>query len=125
MLARFAKFVLLLALLVLPLQGMASALSSLVCTGHDTAADAAVETSDGHHHAAAHDDAVVHDHSVGGTGGNANSDHSNHLCCHHFASAAPAAVDKAPNTDLPVFVPALSSLETLFVPEKPQRPPRG
>jgi hypothetical protein len=125
MFARFRQYVLFLAVLVLPLQGMASTLSSLVCSSHDGAAHAAAQVSDGHHHATAHDEAVAHDHSVGSTGGNTNGEHSNHLCCHHFASAAPAVVNKAPNTDLPVFVPALSSLVTLFVPEKPQRPPRG
>lgn len=125
MFAQFRQCVLLLALLVLPLQGVAAALSSLVCSAHENEAQVVAQTSDAHDHATLHDAGIAHDHSAGGTGNTVNGDHSNHLCCHHFASAAPAVADKTPDMQLPVFVSALSRLATLFVPEKPQRPPRG
>jgi hypothetical protein len=125
MFARFRQYVLLLALLVLPVQGMAAALSALVCSGHEGAAHGVSQASDAHEHAVLHDTGVAHDHFAGGSEKTGSTDHANHLCCHHFASSAPGAVEKIPDADLSVYVPALSLLATLFVPEKPQRPPRG
>jgi hypothetical protein len=113
----------LLLLLSVPLQGMASAMHALACMEHGEATGAAAE-----HGHAAHDQHAGHDHGTahqhpGDTDGTA--EHASHQCCHHFSSAAAPSFGRAADIDLPVFQSSLSLLETLFFPEQPQRPPRG
>ena len=103
-------------LLILPIQGMATALGQVLC-------DVSEHHSAQAHSHAQHDHGTPHDHESDGT--TTGQDHAGHLCCHHFSAAAPNSLDSAPNTDLPVFQSALSLLWTLFIPEQPQRPPRG
>lgn len=118
MTARFRIVLLLLLFLVLPIQGMASIVSAFACPGHDETQQAAVQ---------------VHSHDAGGTAhthpdetsGPAADGHSGHLCCHHFSSAALPTFVGAAQAFPPVFASSLSLLESLFIPELPQRPPRG
>ena len=116
--ARFRTVLLLLLFLVLPIQGMASAVSALTCSGHQDTQQAAV-------HAHSHDAGdTAHTHSDE-AGGPAADGHSGQLCCHHFSSAALPTFVSAPDSFPPVFASSLSPLESLFIPELPQRPPRG
>ena len=107
------KFVLVLALAVLPLQGVAATLSVLSC--HGDAQAHAVHMQDNHEHGMHHDG---HPDEGGAT---ANSTY--HLCCNVTASAPPVVMPLAVTLDFPVctFVP--DSLHDLFVPDRPQRPP--
>ena len=107
------KLVLVLALAVMPLQGMAATLSVLLC--HGDAQAHAVHTQDNQEHSMHHDG----DPDEGGATGHS----AYHLCCNVTASAPPFMTLPAVPHDFPVraFVP--DSLYDLFVPEQPQRPP--
>jgi hypothetical protein len=113
------KFVILLLMLILPVQGYAVAFSTM----HDAADTQLAATMPCHeqtaaHHATspAHDDAndTTHD-----------ADAANHQCCHQVYTAAtssslPIASHKF--SDVSGFV---LPLFTLFIPDSPDRPPRG
>ena len=105
------KLVLVLALAVMPLQGMAATLSVLLC--HGDAQAHAVHAQDEHsmHHDGDPDEGGATGHSA------------YHLCCNITASAPPVMMLAAVPPDFPVraFVP--DPLHDLFVPEQPQRPP--
>ena len=112
--SRLKKLVLLLAIAVMPLQGIAGALSVLIC--HGEAQSHATHAQDDHDHGASpqgghHDDA--------GTGG----DLGYHLCCHHTASGVPVVFLPAATSALPAPATALLLLHDLFLPDRPQRPP--
>ena len=101
------------AFAVMPLQGVAAAMSVLLCHGdmqahviHEGSSHDHAPNPDGHH-----DDS-------GGPGvGNY------HLCCHYTVTAPPVFTPPAALPDFPIraFVP--DSLHDLFVPDQPQRPP--
>ena len=118
MLDRVRQYLLLALLLVIPLQGMAAVMHSIVCAPQDDRA-AAVASADAH---AAHDHGTPHQHSDDSTGG--SNEHAQHQCCHHM-SAAPASLDGGGAADLPVLLSAVTLLELSFVLEQPQRPPRA
>jgi hypothetical protein len=107
------KFVLLLALAVMPLQGVAATLSVLFC--HGEAQMHAMHDQGGHDHGAAHDNYQ----DEGGTTGNS----AYHPCC--SISAAVPSILTLPATlpDFPVRAYAPDPLHDLFVPDRPQRPP--
>lgn len=108
-------------LLLLPLQALAASLSALTC--HTGAAHhGAVNESTAHaaaHDGYPHDPGAPHHHD-----GDPSVDHSGHLNCHHVFSGMPAANVLSVPSELPAFESSLSLLYTLFVPERPQRPPR-
>lgn len=133
MLARLHKALLVLTLLVLPLQGAAAAMHALACAPHGKQSAAAGHAHSGGHaqsgdhthsgeraHGHDHDHVAPHEHS-----GNDGAEHAGHLCCHHAPSAAAPALLELSAAALPVYLSSLTSLETLFFPEQPQRPPRG
>lgn len=99
------------ALAVMPLQGVAAAMSALVCHG-DAQAHAAHQS--GHDPGARHDD-----HQDGGMTG----DNSDHLCCHVTVSVPSTVTLPAALPDLPIRALVPDSLHDLFVPDQPQRPP--
>lgn len=111
-----------LLLIALPLQGIAAFTPVAACTGHP----AAKNGSPAQHHApavATHHDAALPDHHQGDadpaktTGG--------HTCCHHVVSAVPPLLITSPPEAPQIFVARISLLDTLFIPERPQRPPRA
>ena len=107
------KLVLVLALAVMPLQGVAATLSVLWC--HGDAQAHAMHTQDDPEHSM-HHDALPDE-------GGATGQSAYHLCCNIIASAPPVMTVSAVPPDFPVraFVP--DSLHDLFIPEQPQRPP--
>jgi hypothetical protein len=102
------KIVLLLALVMLPLNGMAATLAALSC------------------HAGQPANTVVH-HGGSGTSqqndSTANNAFSGHFCCHNIVSGMPVAAVNAVIPDYPQFEASISPLPGLFIPEQPQRPP--
>jgi hypothetical protein len=125
MVIRCRKFVLLLALAVMPLQGMAATLAVLFCHGdaqaHATHAAASHAASHDHGEHAAAD--ASRQSENGSAEGSEDSAASYHLCCNLTVSASTSmSVDPAlPDFPVQAFVPA--PLHGLFVPEQPQRPP--
>ena len=111
------KLVLAAALAVMPLQGVAAALSVLLC--HGEAQTHTAHAGGGHDHDS-HQDGH-HDKQQGDDGVAGNSVY--HLCCHYTVSAPAAVTLPVSLPDFPVraFVP--DPLHDLFVPDRPQRPP--
>jgi hypothetical protein len=107
------KLAVLLLFVALPLQGAAAVLGTLSCFSAD-------EYQTAHPHANAQQDGSS-DHEDGNT----ISDSSQHHGCHFFSSSLPASVVKTAPADLPAFESSISLLATLFIPERPQRPPRS
>ena len=118
MFARFRRCVLLLLLMTVPLQGMASAMHALACAPHDEQAAGASD----HDHAAHGHGTTQPDES--GAAGPVAGDHASHQCCHHF-SAAPVSAPATGATDHDVLHSSVAPLELSFMPEQPQRPPRA
>jgi ABC-type Zn2+ transport system substrate-binding protein/surface adhesin len=114
------KAVLVAAISMMPLQGIAAVLTVLMCHGDSQVH--ATHQAEGHHHSDPAPD-HHHDHGAAAGGDGSSGDISFHLCCNLAASVPPA---RNIDTRLPDFlvraaVPA--PLHDLFVPELPQRPP--
>ena len=103
-------------LVLLPLQSLAASLTALTCYSGD-----AHQTQEHDHGAShSHDGGTPHPHD-----GEAGSEHSGHMNCHHVFSGMPTTLTVSDTSELPAFESTISLLFTLFVPERPQRPPRG
>lgn len=111
--SRINRFILLLAIAVMPLQGIAATLSVLIC--HGEAEAHAVHAQEGHDHGA-HDQGH-HDDSA------ASGDLTYHLCCHHTLSGVPVLALPPALPEFPLFAMAPQPLYDLFFPDRPQRPP--
>jgi hypothetical protein len=107
------KLVLVLALTVMPLQGVAATLSVLLC--HGEAQAHAMHDQGNHGHGTPHNS---HPDEGGATG---NSAH--HPCCNITASAPSSVTLPATQLDFPVRAYAPAPLHDLFIPDRPQRPP--
>lgn len=113
------RYAALLMLLLLPLQGLAAVVTPMLClagTHHESMAVAAPVQHEGCHEAIADTDPSA----PGGTHGNM----ANHLCCNFVLSVFALPLVEPPGlaSATPLYVP---SFLLLFVPELPQRPPRG
>lgn len=107
------RLVLAAALAVMPLQGVAAAMSVLAC--HGDAQAHAMHEGGGHDHDTKPDS---HHNDSGGTGAG-----TYHLCC-HYTVTAPSAITLPPALpDFPVRVFAPDLLHDLYFPDQPQRPP--
>ena len=111
------KLVLLLALAVVPLQGIAAAAADLHCLA-DVAGHAPhmMHTQDGH----GHDHDMNHD---GHPGGNDGTHAAGHFCFHHFVSALPVVKLPAATPDHEARVSTSHVFHDLFVADRAQRPP--
>jgi hypothetical protein len=109
------KLVLLLALAVMPLQGVAATLSVVFC--HNEGPMRAL------HDQGSHDRGVNHDSHPDEGGTTGNSAYHYHLCCNVTASAPSIVTLPATQPDFPVRAFAPDPLHDLFVPEQPHRPP--
>ncbi len=107
------KLALVLALAVMPLQGIAATLSVLLC--HGEAQAHAMHDQGSHDHGAPLDN---HQDEDGTTGNSAY-----HPCGSVTASAPAILTLPATQSDFPVRAYAPAPLHDLFVPDRPQRPP--
>lgn len=109
------KLALLLVFLALPLQGAAATIHALSC----------LSDSDGQHAAQAHG----HDHGSHGSphdhDGDTGTSNFAHYCCNLVASGLLVVPAAAVQAEPPALESPISLLATLFIPEQPQRPPRG
>jgi hypothetical protein len=104
-------------LLVLPLQGLASALMPVLCHSEEQQTSVSVQA-----HASSvssHEDPAP-DHE-----GKAGADYSGHLCCHHVVAAMPVTLEAFTDPSPSIYVSHLPVWPSLFSPEQQLRPPRG
>lgn len=109
------QFIVLLALVMLPTQGVAMALSGIVCSsGGETPVAHVAHAGDDHDHGAR-------------SGGSHEDDgagiHYEHFSCNHLVFVLPTTTLPETTPDFAVWALAAHSLTDLFVPERPQRPP--
>lgn len=107
------KLVLAAALAAMPLQGVAAAMSVLLC--HGDAHAHAIHESGGPDHGPTHDS--HHDDGSGAGVGNY------HPCCHYTVTAPSAITLPAALPDFPIRAFAPDSLHDPFFPDQLQRPP--
>jgi hypothetical protein len=116
--AWFRSLTLFLALAMMPIYGIAATASLLLCYtdgAEQTLHVAHMENSKG-------DDAnrgAPHGHE---SDNNPGSQAAGHYCFHHFAYALPALVMPSPNAGF-LMQASFHTLNDLFVPDRPQRPP--
>jgi hypothetical protein len=113
-----SRLLTLLLMLTLPLQGMAAALApvhkavngqpSATPPCHEQAAAENRPSGDGHAGGMSHDGDAV-----------------NHGCCHQVLSCAPCAIPLAGAHKFGDVPHAVRTLATLYIPDSPDRPPRG
>lgn len=113
MINRAKRFVVLLVLAVLPVQGIAASFAKLACHTGSGEHAAAAHTHDGHDHAP-----QGHSHSDDGK----NLD-PERFSCHHMTAVLPAATLPARVSEFPAWAPSSYGLPELFIPDRPQRPP--
>ena len=108
------------ALVAMPFQGIAATLAVLICHGDSQAH--ATHGQGGHGHGD-HQHEATHEHSGAGEDGSGTGTTPYHLCCNLTASVPPTAIVAAELPDFPVraFVP--DTLNDLYIPDQPQRPP--
>ncbi len=116
------KLLLLLMMLLLPLQGVAAAFAPMLMARHSAGDASALAAMPCHEHAGA-PQASAADVPMSET--THDNGPANHLCCHQVLSCAPsfglpATAQKF--SDVSRFVLPLA---TLFIPDSPDRPPRG
>lgn len=115
--ASFSKrLVLLVALMVMPLQGIAAPLSVLACQSErpEHAAQAMVVDD-------LHDDGMRHDTQPRDEGG--ASGQAGHFCCHNVACGLLAVARQPALAEFAVRHSVSHPLNDLFFPDRPQRPP--
>lgn len=115
-----------LLMLCLPLQAVAAYAPVSASCGDAHAAHQSEANHSGHHAtvaAAGHDQQSANEHQHHDS--SPSNDFDGHSCCHHvFTGAAAVAMPFAPQAPR-VVTPRVSLLNTLFIPEMPQRPPRA
>lgn len=107
------KFVLLFALLVIPLQGLAAAVSALQCPAKNGERTAVLQAQES--------PASVQDHSQPVDDSSTNT-HPSHFCCHQV-SVLPLVMQSGALPGFPVWASAPALPYDPFFPEQPKRPP--
>lgn len=113
---RLKHFVFAVLLLVLPLQGLATALTPILCHSDEQQTSVSVQA---HGSGASSQEEPVSDHEGKG------ADYSGHLCCHHPVAAMPVTLEAFSDSSPPIYVSDLPVWPSLFSPEQQLRPPRG
>lgn len=112
---RAKRVVLMLALAVLPVQGIVGALATLTChEGVGNHAAKVLDVNSGHDHGTHHHDRT--DVTDNGT----ELDHSS---CHPLTPVLPFVTLPGTAAEFPVWSPSTYTLPDLFIPDRPQRPP--
>jgi hypothetical protein len=133
------KLIALLLMLLLPLQGLATAFAPLIMAG--TAADTSMpchaHLAEGHGSAvtepslasAGHDSPHHASHAAATDAPAEQSPHEPdngaHACCHPVFSCAPGCMSAAPAQSFSDKLRFSLTLATLYIPDSPDRPPRG
>jgi hypothetical protein len=112
------KLLFLVALAVLPLQGMAMATTFVAC--HEQTS--AQQVSQMHQHD--HQDGAAHHHDDPGNDGGGAGGSSGHLCGHQVVFHLPTFVNFVTTPGFPAWAAPASSDYTPHFPEQPRRPPR-
>lgn len=114
-----------LLLLILPLQAVAAYAPVMPCGEHGSAMQSAHETQMDHQSMATADEGQSPCTEHQSQGGSAGNDFDGHSCCHQvFTAAASVSLPFAPEAPR-VITQRVPLLNTLFIPELPQRPPRA
>ena len=118
------KLLLLVLMLLLPLQGVAASVMPLLKSGSKTSAGMPC-----HEHQAARPAAQqAASHIPGHTApadNTSDGDATSHLCCHLVFTGAPAGVVPAAAHKFADVSRFVLPLATLYIPDSPDRPPRG
>jgi hypothetical protein len=109
------QFVLALAIVVMPIQGIAAGLASVICHGESDLQATATHDHESHSHSG-HENGNHDD-------GAATGDTPSHLCCHHTVSGIPTMIVSGITPEFQVLATAPALLHDLFLPDRPQRPP--
>ncbi|MEQ1773503.1 MAG: hypothetical protein ABL891_06935 [Burkholderiales bacterium] len=116
------KLLLLLLMLILPLQGVAAIVAPMSLYKEATNAQSTsvmpCHEQIGHHAAQTPVDENANDITH-------DADATNHLCCHHVFSCAPIGATHTPAHKFSDVSRFMLPLATLFIPDAPDRPPRG
>jgi hypothetical protein len=109
----FRKLLTVLLMLILTLQGAAVAYASLQNTAHPAAA------------MPCHEHAAQDTHNAPASSAPGEMDITNHLCCHSIFTCATACALTTPAQKFGDVTRFVLPLATLFIPDAPDRPPRG
>lgn len=104
-------------LLVLPLQGLATALTPVLCHSDEQQTSVSVQAHGS--------DVSSHEEPAPDHDGKPGADYSGHHCCHHPVSAMPATLEAFTDSCPSIYVSHLPVWPSLFSPEQQLRPPRG
>ena len=104
-------------LLVLPLQGLATALMPVLCHSDEQQTSVSVQEHGSN--------VSSHEEPVPDPDGKAGADYSGHFCCHYPVGAMPITFAAFANSGPSTYVSHLPVLPSLFSPEQQLRPPRG
>ena len=100
-------------MLILPLQGLAAAIAPLQNANHAAAA------------MPCHEHAAQDTHHAPASDAPADTDATNHLCCHTIFTCATGCAPATPAHKFGDVTRFVLPLATLFIPDAPDRPPRG
>ena len=117
------KFLLMLLMLLLPLQAVAAAFAPVLMARYSTMDAPALAAMPCHEHAGAPQAPAAGD--APAPDNTHDSGPANHLCCHQVLSCAPLHVLAAPAHKFGDVSCWVLPLATLFIPDSPDRPPRG
>jgi len=115
------RLLLLVMMLVLPVQGIAAAFAPLHKAATQSGATPCHDAS-GMAQTSAHGEtpAAPHDRHQ-----NPDGDAASHLCCHQVVTAATLSLPASPAQKFSDVLRFALLLATLFIPDSPDRPPRG
>ena len=113
---RFKHVVFAVLLLILPLQGLASVLTPILCHS-----DKPQTTVSAHAHGA---ESSSHEDAPSGHDNKPGTDYSGHLCCHHPAGVIPNQLATVTGSSPSDYTSDSLVWPPLFSPEQQLRPPR-
>jgi hypothetical protein len=121
---KLQKLLILMVMLVLPVQGIAAAFAPLHKAINTQSAGMPCHEQHGTHHApvASNHHTAAPDVTSDVT---ADADTTNHLCCHQVFTCAPTRVLNTPAQKFSDVSRFVLPMATLFIPDSPDRPPRG
>ena len=114
------RLLLLVAIVVMPLQGIAMAATFIQCHEQAAAAQSPV-----HDHSHDHDGGASHHHGSSDDGTPSGGMTASHHLCGHFVLHAPASLDLPPLPRFADWSASPAERYSVHFPDHPRRPPRG